>query len=271
MIFAVAPPNLIGIDSGFFYTILYTMIGLALAMIAVVGVFIWYEVKKTSPNVRRLRKAINKGKAVMAIGFDDGHVVIAGVDDVGAEGELRIKAKKQDFIFFAPRASYDPDGLIDRPLMQMMTEGQTIDGRPFLLAYAGKTIATNIQTLAALGVPDELVAVGQAGTDAKPDGTRLNGGTPEVIKPQRGKFTFNKTKVTVIYALWNAVIKNLKSAFPKMYNQAQIRADERQAENTGWLKAKKNNEGRQYIPVIIILVLVFGIIGVLGLIGFLLK
>ena len=210
-----------------FWPVLFSTIALGLAWA------VWWF-RFTSKSVRSLRYALRNKIPFLTVEFDDGRTEIMHATEILPEGVIKTK----NLNFTLPRASETTDEE-EQSVNQLLTKKSTMEGVPHLVGYAGKAVASNVETLAAM--------------EHAPNPT----GKSRVIDVLGEKWK-------VFYPV---DLRSLKTAMPLAFDQMLITSLEKKAELSGMLSAKKYSGQAlmQIMPfMIIVLVLVFGIVAVLA-------
>lgn len=220
-----------------FWMGIFAPIGMIVILLAWV---IWW-LKLTPKQVKRLRYALTKKLPHMDVEFDDGHCEILYATEIKPEGVIKSKiGKNSELIFTLPRpiAEAEKDG-DSNALNELLTRKTTMDGVPHFSGYSGKGILTNKKTLATLehSPIEPLTSNPSAKLEVDVEGNVAN-------------------------VFFPVSRKQLKAAFGKQWNQAQLRALEVAAEMDGMLQGKKYFGGaiKQWMPFFIIALLIIAII-----------
>jgi len=223
------------------------LVGIPFALAIVIVAWIIDHVWLTPKEAKILKKATRKKKPLIVAAFDNGQCGFKIAKEIGDEGYIKTEDK---WVGFLPRPiSEGNPGEDEKAANPLITRVFTLENAkiPFLVGYSGKAVLTNPQALAIIEHAEQ---------------------TEQPIKiPLSIKKGGKKLSVNIF---WPINLTAIKKVFPKSWNQAQVRALEKQSELTGIKKGEKyyGREGLKYfvlpgmiIIAIIVLSIIFLVLG----------
>jgi hypothetical protein len=225
---------------------LFFLVGWPILFFIVLIAWIIDHVWLTPEESKIIKKATRKKRGLTLAGFDNRQAEFKMDKEVGEEG---YRVMEDGWIGLDARpvaeGNPEPDKELDKAnsLMRetLMLKHAKI---PISIAYVGKAILTNPKALAVMQYAEN---------------TKQNVKLP---------FTIEGKKL-IANVLWYVDSKLIKKAFPKSYNEAQIRAFGKRRELVGVKKGEKyyGREGLKYfvLPGMIIIAIIIGILAIMVL------
>jgi len=222
------------------------LVGIPFALAIVIVAWIIDHVWLTPKEAKAVKTAARKKKPLIVAAFDNGRCSFKVAKEIGDEGYIKTEDK---WVGFLPRpiAEGNPGNKDEETANPLITRVFTLENAkvPFLVGYSGKAVLTNPQALAIMEHAEE---------------TKQKATLPLELK--------GKKLLADIF--WPINLTAIKKVFPKSWNQAQVRALEKQSELTGIKKGEKyfGKEGLRYfvlpgmiIIAIMVLAIIFVVLG----------